>query len=73
MLFFQDDNASLYGEASTVGYDVTDLFSETAVGTQATRETDLEKKTSDFLGDLIAAPDKVSTAVVCFLKVKFSY
>lgn len=55
----QDDNVSVYGEASTAGYDVTDLFSETAIGSQTTVGDDLENKTSDFLGNLVAAPDKV--------------
>ncbi|MPC43680.1 Condensin complex subunit 2 [Portunus trituberculatus] len=53
----QDDNVSCYGDSSTQGYDMTDIFSETAVGSQPTN--DLEIKASDFLGNLVAAPDKV--------------
>ncbi|XP_063848247.1 condensin complex subunit 2-like [Scylla paramamosain] len=53
----QDDNVSGYGDSSTPGYDMTDIFSETAVGSQPTN--DLENKASDFLGNLVAAPDKI--------------
>lgn len=62
LYFSQDDNVSSYGDNSTQGYDMTDIFSETAVGSQPTN--DLENKTSDFLGNLVAAPDKVGNTLI---------
>ncbi|KAG0718877.1 Condensin complex subunit 2 [Chionoecetes opilio] len=52
----QEDSVSGYGDASTPGYDVTDIFSETVADSQTTSCGD---KTSNFLGNLVAAPDKV--------------
>lgn len=50
----QDDSVSGYGDSSAAGYDMTDIFSETVVSSQP-----LGNKASDFLGNLVAAPDKV--------------
>lgn len=42
---------------------MTDLFSETALGSRPTSGDDLENKTLDFLGNLVVAPDKVSMKI----------
>ncbi|XP_042893059.1 condensin complex subunit 2-like [Penaeus japonicus] len=54
-----DDGASGYGD-HTAGYDMTDLFSQTVMGSQPATGEDPDNKGMHFLDNLVAAPNRVA-------------
>nr|XP_027217648.1 condensin complex subunit 2-like [Penaeus vannamei] len=54
-----DDGASGYGD-HTVGYDLTEIFSQTVMGSQPAAGEDPDNKGMHFLDNLVAAPNRVA-------------
>ncbi|XP_045608820.1 condensin complex subunit 2 [Procambarus clarkii] len=63
-----DDGASGYGDNSVPGYDMTELFSQTVVGSQPLNGEDAENRASDFLENLVTAPNKVAKITIGYAR-----
>lgn len=68
MTFQQDDGASGYGD-HTAGYDMTDLFSQTVMGSQPATGEDPDNKGMHFLDNLVAAPNRVGFNFFLYIHV----
>ncbi|KAK4308688.1 hypothetical protein Pmani_019639 [Petrolisthes manimaculis] len=62
-----DDAGSGYGDNTAPGYDVTDLFSQTVMGTQPCATDDPDNVTN-FMDNLVAAPNKVAKLSIAYAR-----